>query len=470
MVTTVEQIRQARRWFGRLSLSAHFALAGGVVMLAAAAIIGSWVTAIISRNVVSSTAGATALFMDSFIGPPAQDLDHADTLSAGPIQAIEAVLEGSALGKRVVSVKLWKPGGLIAYAENAALVGQRFEPTPGLERAFAGSIVSELDDLESDESASERSTGLPLLEIYSPIRRALSGEIIAVAEFYEDATELQQTLQRARLYTWLIVVALTLMIGAALFGVVRRGSVLISQQQRALHARIAEAEYVSQQNRVLRLRVERAAGRVAELNEQYLRRISADLHDGPAQLIGLAALRLGGLAKSRTDEARAASMGVVKHALDEAMQEIRNISAGLSLPEIDNLSLTEIIENVARAHERYTETTVTLDLKPLPAMVSQGLRICVFRFVQEGLNNAFRHAAGARQHVGASIDRGMLWVSVVNGPARGAAPQDGRRGLGLGGLRERVESLGGVFVFSAPPGQDACMSMTISLGAGGGDG
>jgi signal transduction histidine kinase len=459
-----------RAWLGALGLTARFALTGSVVMLAAALIGGIWVTEIIARSAIASTAGATALFMDSIIGPLAQELEQSDTLSIGPSRAIEEVMAASALGQRVVSVKIWKPGGLVAYSEDNQLIGRRFPPSPSLQRAFAGEIVAELDQLDDVESAGELSTGLPLLEIYSPIRKPWSGEIIAVGEFYEDATELNVTLRDARVHTWLIVLAMAVLLAVTLLGIVHRASKVIDQQGRALAARAAEAERVSQQNRLLRLRVERAAGRAAEMNERFLRRISADLHDGPAQLISLAALRLAGLAKAEDAQVRLGERDVVKRALDEAMREIRAICSGLSLPDIDGAPLSEVVANAVRAHEHYTGTAVALRIGALPVAVTPAVKICAFRFVQEGLNNAFRHAAGVGQRVEAGLEGAMLTVTVANAPADGVATPAEGGGLGLSGLRERVESLGGSFAFEAPAGQEVRMTMSIGPGTGAGDG
>lgn len=466
--TRGEAIGRVRAWLGRLSLTARFALTGSVVMLAAALIGGLWVTEIIARSAISSTAGATALFMDSIIGPLTRELEESDTLSIGPIRAIEEVMSTTALGDRVVSVKIWKPGGLVAYAADTELIGRRFPVSENLARAFSGEIVAELDVLDDPESAGERATGLPLLEIYSPIRKPWSGEVLAVGEFYEDATGLRTTLRDARLNTWLIVFAMTMLLAAALLGIVHRASAVIDQQRLALRQRAEEAERASQQNRVLRLRVERAAGRAAEMNERFLRRISADLHDGPAQLIGLAALRLGRLTQSDDREVRRGEGDVVRRALDESMREIRAICSGLSLPDIEGAALAAVIADAAHAHERYTGTRVTLAVGDLPATVTPAVKICAFRFVQEGLNNAFRHAAGIGQRVEAAMEGAMLSVTVANAPADGATtPADGG-GLGLSGLRERVESLGGVFAFEAPP--DAEVRMTMTIGPGAGDG
>ena len=54
-------------------------------------------------------------------------------------------------------------------------------------------------------SAAEAALGIPLLEVYSPIRELWSGEIIAVAEFYERADQLEMDLAKARRTSWLVV-------------------------------------------------------------------------------------------------------------------------------------------------------------------------------------------------------------------------------------------------------------------------
>ena len=131
-----------------------------------------------------------------------------------------------------------------------------------------------------------------------------------MAEFYEEARDLKSNIFAARLESWLVVGAVTATTAAALFGIVLGGSRTIERQRVALEARVGELAMLAAQNEALRLRVQRASSRATELNEQYLRRISAELHDGPAQLVGFAALRVesierrGGSAGRRAEEVR----------------------------------------------------------------------------------------------------------------------------------------------------------------------
>ena len=83
------------------------------------------------------------------------------------------------------------------------------------------------------------------------------------------------------------------------------------------------------------------------------------------------------------------------------------------------------------------------------------IRITVYRLIQEALNNAFRHAGGAGQHVRVgSQDDGMLVEVSDRGPGFQPELVSGQEGhLGLSGMRERVESLGGVFRIESRVGE-----------------
>jgi signal transduction histidine kinase len=145
----------------------------------------------------------------------------------------------------------------------------------------------------------------------------------------------------------------------------------------------------------------------------------------------------------------------IETSLQNALKEMRGIATGLSLPQLAGLSLPETVVRVVRAHERQTKTSVALELGILPEQIALSLKITVYRLIQEALNNAFRHANGAGQHVRVECDREQMMVEVTDlGPGfqvEHGANWDGR--LGLSGMRERVESLGGQFEIESEIGQ-----------------
>jgi signal transduction histidine kinase len=184
-----------------------------------------------------------------------------------------------------------------------------------------------------------------------------------------------------------------------------------------------------------------------EASERFLRRVGADLHDGPAQLIGLALLRLDTVRPHfAATAAESEEFEKIRTVLQDCLQEIRRLSAGLAPLNLDGLPLRDVLELAVRQHEQRTGSTVSAAIGTLPASTSSLHQVCLYRFVQEGLNNAYRHAAGIGQTVHAVSDGREITVEVVDkGP--GFSPANGYRngGLGLAGLRDRVESLGGKF-------------------------
>lgn len=458
--------RVTHRW-QRLSLATRFALAAGVVLVLATLAIGAFVTARIEDAVVRNSANATAIYMESVIAPISQQLATSDELSPGAKRALEEIFGNTPLGERVISYKFWREDGRLLWAENQEIVGRTFELTEDLRRAWEGEVRADFDDLGDAEDAAEAALGLPLLEIYSPIREVWSGEIIAVAEFYEVSPELRDDLRAARLGAWGAVAATMLGLGGVLYVIVLGGSRTIESQRRALDQRLGELRDLSARNHELRLRVQAAAGRAAAQADRTMRGIGADLHDGPAQHLAYAALRLDSLRDRLAGRPEEEELGSVASAVGEAMREVRALSRGLQLPEIADRPLAAIVETAAQAHEVRTghHVAVEADCAAEPPLGPAG-RVCVFRFVQEGLGNASRHGGGAGLSVRLSCGRGELRLSVRDcGPGLPEPLPQG--GMGLAGLRDRVESLGGTFVARTHPKGGTELSMLLETGGQG---
>ncbi|PZV34827.1 sensor histidine kinase [Mesorhizobium kowhaii] len=451
----------SRRW-SELSLALQFLVAGGFGLLAVMLVVGAWVTSQIREGVTRNSAATTALYVDSVIAPLLPDLRKSQELSDSAKQALDETLGQGALGKRIVSFRLWRRDGTVLYAKDAALIGRRFDLTDGLRSAFQGNVVAQFDTFDENE-IQEEAIGLPLLEIYNPVREPWSGEVVAVTEFYEIADDFQATLASALLSSWLIVAGATLAAFLLLSGIVLRGSRTIDDQRGALRRQVSELQGLVAQNNALRVRVQRASRRATALNERYLRRIGADLHDGPAQLVALAALRMDSPVFSgdgHSSESRSTEVAMIRKTLEDAMREIRGICTGLVLPQIETAATTDILRLAVNEHELRTGTSVTLTLAGHLPEPGASEKISIYRFVQEGLNNAYRHGRGKDQAVSAGMKGGRLFVEVSDGgpgfdPAR-------VEGLGLAGLRERVESIGGQFeTLTGPHGTRLVIRLSV---------
>jgi signal transduction histidine kinase len=197
--------------------------------------------------------------------------------------------------------------------------------------------------------------------------------------------------------------------------------------------------------------VQQAAGRTTALNEQALRRISADLHDGPAQALALALLRLDELqapcgstiescSRTRTDFA------TVHTAVRDALTDIRGISAGLRLPELESASVASVASRAIDNYQRRSGTTIQRELGSLPEQAPLPIKIAMLRTLQEALSNATRHGKGVGVKVQLSDGEDQLHLQVSDrGPGFEPDRVDQSRCLGLAGMRERAELLGGTF-------------------------
>src|SRR5919112_5775366 len=329
----------ARLGIERLSPAQRFMLGSLAILAIGMAGIGAWVTTQIKEGVVDRTAATTALYVDSLVALPLQDLTESDALSPESIYRLNWLFEDTPLGQEVVVFQVWDPTGQIVYGTVPSLVGQQFPVEDELARALAGEVSAEIGE---PEGAGELPPDIPrqeLIEIYSPIRDRSSGEVIAAAEFYYATDALAADVATAQRRSWLVVGGATLVIYALLATFVQRVSNTVRQQQRKLSDQVTRLTEVVQQYQELHERVRGAAARTAALNERFLRRFSAELHDGPAQEISLALLRLDHVAAlagaSEHNESVKTEMEgeleVIQNSLRRSLKDVRGSPSGLLL-------------------------------------------------------------------------------------------------------------------------------------------
>lgn len=442
------------RW-RHLTLVQRFTVTGITVVLVGMTAIGFWVADRIRNGIIDNTATASAIHIDNYVAHLAQELVTSDRLSPAAIADLDRSL--GTLADRAASMKIWRPDGTVAYSNWKDLIGKRFPLTSNLRAALNGRIAAEFNGEAHEGDEHDQKIRGSVVEIYAPMHDAKTGAIIAVIEYYSLQPDLDARLRDAQLESWFVVGSVTFLMSLSLFGIVLNGSRTIDLQRLHLHRQIRELEALLRQNQQLRMSVQRARQRSAEINEQVLRRVGSELHDGPAQLISLALLSLDLLDPSQgktSDEDRtAADRERVGGALSDALAEIRAISAGLVLPDIGRMSLHDVIRLAGDMHARRTSTEVAFDVSLPDLVVPAQLKVCIYRVVQEGLNNCLKHAAGQGQKVIASYADDMILVAISDhGPGlRATSGERINEGLGLLGLRDRVETLDGTLTFTPSP-------------------
>ena len=219
------------------------------------------------------------------------------------------------------------------------------------------------------------------------------------------------------------------------------------------------------QNEQLRERLEQANMKVAEVNERTLQRVGADLHDGPSQLLSYSLMRLGKFTPIIEASGGARGLEELEHmraALTDTFTELRNISRGLSLPQLATASLGDVIAMAAEMHQEQTGTPVQVIAADLPEEASQALKICVYRIVQESLANAYKHARGIGQKVTCHVEKDLV-VTISDGGGGFAAASYNGDGLGLNGMRARVEALGGTLLINSALGRGTQLTARFKI-------
>jgi signal transduction histidine kinase len=445
-----------------LTLSRRFMVGSLAILFAGMLGIGAWVEQQIETGVVHRTGATTALYVDSFVAPRLQELGQSSELLPQNVEVLARLLQDTPMGQQIVALKIWDTRGRLLYSTDTSTVGKTYPMHAGMLRARLGEVVSEVSPLDQEENAPLGAVYDQLLEIYSPVWLSGTDRIIAVAEFYQLTNELENEIGVLKRRSWLVVGMAILLMYLLLAGFVGRASDTITRQQVELGQKVRQLTRLLSQNQELHERVRRAAASVALLNERYLRRIGSELHDGPAQDLGLALLKLDALIGRIEDRLDAPlgpgvleQLGGIETSLQNALKEVRGIATGLGLPQLTELDLAETVDRAVRTHEHHTGTAVALELAPVPEQAALPLKITIYRLLQEALNNAFRHARGAGQQVRIWCEADLIQVEITDtGPGFDPEQVGGMEGhLGLNGMRERVESLGGRFIIESTIGQ-----------------
>lgn len=278
-------------------------------------------------------------------------------------------------------------------------------------------------------------------------------------------SELDSARRSAYRILWYILVG-NLVLFLVLFFGFRSGLQTIEKQELALIDQVEKLSNSLATNRSLQRSMKTASSRAVELNEQFLRRVGSDLHDGPAQNLGYAILRLDQIAKRPENSDISSDFPTILKALNDSIEEIRGISSGLVMPELQELTLEEAMQRVVLRHGMISGMQVAERYSNLPKdNVSLPIKITAYRFVQEGLNNAFRHGKADKAKLTVRVSKGKLKISLKDNGSGFRQSQIKESGghLGLLGLKDRIESLGGDFSIDSELGSGTTIRLIMDV-------
>lgn len=218
-----------------------------------------------------------------------------------------------------------------------------------------------------------------------------------------------------------------------------------------------------------RRRVERERNRMRQAfthdliatQEGERKRIAHELHDSLGQHLAL----IRTLALLPTPRADVAGDHLAKIADQSAVaiQEVESISYDLRPYQLDRLGLTTTILSLLKQFEASGPATMAHTIENIDGFFPKSLEINVYRIVQEALANILKHAEATEVTV--TISRAgptLRLVMADNGRGFSSSPSgSNRRGLGLVGIQERAQALGGNAVIDSAEGQGTKVIVTV---------
>jgi signal transduction histidine kinase len=203
-----------------------------------------------------------------------------------------------------------------------------------------------------------------------------------------------------------------------------------------------------------------------EVLEEEARRIAHSLHDEAGQLLATVHLALEGVAADLP--AARPRLREVTDLLRQIEDHLRRLSHELRPTILDDLGLVPALDFLAQGVGARTGLTITVESaleKRLPA----GVETALYRVVQEALTNATRHARANRVQVRLAPEGRKVHCSISDdGKGFDLAEVEerrGERGLGLGGIRERLRAVNGTCAIHTAPGRGTELHITIVMEA-----
>jgi PAS domain S-box-containing protein len=211
-------------------------------------------------------------------------------------------------------------------------------------------------------------------------------------------------------------------------------------------------------------------GEIFSIQEEERRRIARELHDETSQSLASLAASLeavAGTLPSDNDKVRTRLRKVGQVAID-ILDEVHKLIYELRPTLLDDLGLVAAARWLADNNLSAAGVCVTFKTAGKVKRLPSKLETTLFRVIQEAVNNIARHAHAAKADVSLNFKRGEIVVRIKDDGdgfdvEEAISSRDRPRGLGLLGMKERVELLKGALNIRSRPGNGTEIDITIPV-------
>ena len=249
------------------------------------------------------------------------------------------------------------------------------------------------------------------------------------------------------------------LLAAVLAAILLTGSLVIWHDRRMF----AQVALLSEQRKEL-------AGEVIRVQEDLFRTLARELHDEFGQVLTAVGLMLQRVEKRLPEgSGERVELHEVREIANQTLERVRGMSQMLHPPVLDDYGLEKSVEWYLRQFEKQTGLAVHYEKIGVAPWIGDSVAIHVYRILQESLNNVARHAGVQEAWVRVSYSPEQMEMNVEDrGVGLPESPRE--KGLGMIGMRERAELLGGRIAFEKLAAGGTRVRLAVPLSYKGGKG
>ncbi len=206
-----------------------------------------------------------------------------------------------------------------------------------------------------------------------------------------------------------------------------------------------------------------------DMREQERQQIARDLHDGPVQGLLATTFALQCLLVDDCAPELAQQIEAIRTAIQEQVSELRAYAGELRPPTLIKFGLVKAIQShLETFQEKHPRLRLSLEHVWDGPLLSEEVRLALFRIFQEGLNNIAKHANASQVTIRLQKTNEQVCLEIHDDGAGFAVPADWldlvhQEHLGLVGMRERAEAIGGRLEIRSRPGEGSTLSVSVPL-------
>jgi PAS domain S-box-containing protein len=207
--------------------------------------------------------------------------------------------------------------------------------------------------------------------------------------------------------------------------------------------------------------------RLSQSQETERLLLARELHDGPLQEVIGMAFDLLLLTQTLQEEEQVAKVTEISNAVQKTARHLRLVAQTLRPPLLAHLGLAAALRAHLKQIQDVRETPIlSLETSEEKWPVSEEVALALLRIGQQSLQNALQHAQAEHIQVRLHYDDRWLQLEIKDDGRGFVVPTHqvelAREGhLGIVGMAERAEAIGGKFEILSQPGQGTCVRVTV---------